>query len=250
MSVCSTRSGLFHAVPRGTPPAFPFWLALAAAIVLLLPERAPAQLRQPDPPRLSAQGYQLILDFEVGGGESYFARHLARPTWPGAASGVTIGVGYDLGYNSAAVIRADWIDLESAELERLAATAGRTGPGARQLARELRDILIGWNLAETVFQRVTLARFAALTARTFPGWAQLQPNAQAALVSLVFNRGSSLAGGRRVEMRRIRDHVARRDYRAIALELRSMKRHWRGTDIEAGMLRRREAEAQLVETCR
>jgi GH24 family phage-related lysozyme (muramidase) len=75
---------------------------------------------------------------------------------------------------------------------------------------------------------------------------RLHPNAQAALVSLVFNRGNSLVGERRSEMRAIRDAVARSDHREIARQLRAMVRLWRGTDIERGMTRRRNAEAALV----
>jgi GH24 family phage-related lysozyme (muramidase) len=190
----------------------------------------------------------LILDYEVGGGRPYYENHLARPTWPGASSGVTIGVGYDCGYNSAPVIRHDWDLLDNRARSRLAATALVSGARARPLASSLRDVLIRWNIAETVFNRVTLARFTSLTARTFPGFEQLETNAQAALVSLIFNRGSSMTGPRRAEMRAIRAAVPRRDYRAIAAQLRAMKRIWSGQGME-GLLRRREAEARLVESC-
>ena len=201
----------------------------------------------PSPPLLSPEGYQLLLDYEVGGGERYYTLKLARPTWPGYESGVTIGVGYDLGYNSAGVIRTDWHEVNRPWLGRLAAVSGIKGRPAKPEAAELRDILIAWRLAEGVFQRVTLTRFHQLAARTFPGFTDLHPNAQAALVSLVFNRGSSMTGPRRAEMRSIRDRVPRQDYAGIAADIRAMIPIWAGTSIEKGMRRRREAEARLVE---
>src|SRR3981081_336751 len=47
----------------------------------------------------SERAYELIIDFEVGG-RSEYERTYQRPEWPQGESGVTIGVGYDLGYNT------------------------------------------------------------------------------------------------------------------------------------------------------
>jgi len=200
----------------------------------------------PPAPLLSVAGYKLILDYEVGGGAPYYNKLLSRPTWPGEESGVTVGVGYDCGYNSRAVILGDWSEVRQAA--RLAAASGVTGPPAKARAAELRDILIAWGLAEEVFNRVTVTRFYQLAQRTYPGFDGLRPNAQAALVSLTFNRGSSMTGDRRAEMREIRDCVPRRDYAGMARANRASIRVWRGTSIETGMARRREAEARLMET--
>jgi GH24 family phage-related lysozyme (muramidase) len=52
---------------------------------------------------------------------------------------------------------------------------------------------------------------------------------------------------RRREMRAIRDAVADEDLQEIADQLRSMKRLWEGKNLD-GLLTRREAEAQLVES--
>jgi hypothetical protein len=221
-------------------------LAPALLLALVLPLTSRAAVALPPPPPPDAQGFQLILDHEVGGGERYYRSHLARPTWPGAASGVTVGIGYDLGYNSPPVILSDWAAVPPAP--RLAAVSGIRGRPAAAEAARLRDILIPWAAAEDVFARVTLARYYGLACRTYPGLDRLAPPAQWALVSLVFNRGSSLAGPRRAEMRRIRALVPRADYRAIAAEIRAMKRHWRGQGVD-GLIARREAEAQLVEAC-
>jgi len=85
---------------------------------------------------------------------------------------------------------------------------------------------------------VTLARFWGLCQRTWPGFDNLRPNAQAALLSLTFNRGSSMVGGNRREMRNIRDMTASKDYAGI----------WRNTPDGPGLIRRREAEAKLMLT--
>lgn len=223
-------------------------LLLAGALLLRLDALAQT-IGLEDTPPLNEASLQLVYDFEVGGGESYYNRFLVHPEWPGAASGVTIGVGYDLGYNSATVIQKDWDSLDTPITLRLTTAAGITGSKARSILGNYRDIRIGWDAADLVFQRVTLSRFYALTARTFPGFNRLRPNAQGGLTSLVFNRGSSMAGSSRVEMRKIRDLVPDEDYKGIAGQIRAMKRLWPlSSDVGLGLQRRREAEAKLVET--
>jgi GH24 family phage-related lysozyme (muramidase) len=207
-----------------------------------------ALTRLPDTPTLSPAGYQLILDYEVGGGQSYYDRFLSRPTWPGVQSGVTVGVGYDLGYNAAEVIRDDWRGLGATVSGRLAQCAGLTGQRAKTQTVTVSDVRIGWPAAKDVFDRTTLARFTALTAKTFPNFDALPADSQAALVSLVFNRGSSMYGDSRREMRAIRDLCAAArtsaDIRAIAAQIRAMKRLW---PTVRGLQLRRDAEADLVE---
>lgn len=190
---------------------------------------------------------RLLLRFEVGGGEEYYNRLLRSPTWPGEASGVTIGVGYDLGYNSPETIRHDWAgQLNDQIIERLVTVAGKKGQQARAALGSVRDIIIPWAAAFAVFQTVTIPKFWEKTSTVFPGVGDTHPNCQGGLLSLVFNRGESLVGDRRREMRAIRELVSAKDYREIARQIRLMKRLWRGTSIERGMSRRRDAEADLV----
>jgi len=80
-----------------------------------------------------------------------YNRFLIHPEWPGAASGVTIGVGYDLGYNSAAVIRQDW--AASDDVNQLATAAGITGSRARAILSAYRAISIQWDDADAVSPR-------------------------------------------------------------------------------------------------
>lgn len=204
----------------------------------------------PPAPVLSPEGYQLILDFEVGSGETYYNKFLKRLSWPGAFSGITAGIGWDAGYNSREVLLHDWQKLPPQDLNRFADTAGVTGQKAKAILPSVRDIMIEWNLASEVFNQTTLTKFYQLSKRTFPGFENLEPNAQAAIVSLIFNRGASLIGPRRGEMRKIKELIPKKDYQGIAVQIRKMKKIWNGTDIEAGMHRRREAEARLIESCK
>jgi GH24 family phage-related lysozyme (muramidase) len=57
-----------------------------------------------------------------------------------------------------------------------------------------------------------------------------------------------LKGSRRAEMARIRDLVPSKNYSAIAQEIRNMKRIWKGKGLD-GLLRRRDKEASLVDSC-
>lgn len=182
--------------------------------------------------------------------------------WPGGASGITLGHGYDLGFATVAEFRADWSPfLGTTALARLRVAIGRTGQAAARLAPEFRDILITPSAALAVFARATLPKWESITRKTFPGAELLPPAAFGALVSLVFNRGPSLTGERRREMRRINDaleawsklapfaqHAGQRPLLlSIAAQIRSMKRLWIGRGLD-GLLHRREAEARMVET--
>ncbi len=195
---------------------------------------------------VSRDGLDLILSFEVGDSTgSYYNRYLIHPEWPGAASGVTFGIGWDAGYNSREVLLSDWAILNGPEY-RLQNACGITGLKAKAILPDYRDIKVPYAAATAVFGSVTLARFYGLAKRTYPGLDKLRANAQWALTSLIFNRGSDLTGSRRSEMRAIKPLVASKDYQGISDQLLSMRRIWRGTDVGAGLIRRREAEANLV----
>ncbi|MEG3850621.1 pesticin C-terminus-like muramidase [Microcoleus sp. herbarium19] len=196
---------------------------------------------------LSYRAIELILEFEVGGGREYYESFLQRPTWPEGQSGITIGIGYDLGYNSIQVFNQDWHKLPDAEQQRLSNCCGLTEDAAKERLASVRDIIIPWELAWEVFNIVTVPKFYNLTKEAFPGFEQLPADVQGGLVSLVFNRGTSMQGNRRLEMRVVRDLVTKKNVSKIAEQIRKMKRIWLGTSIEKGMNRRRDAEADLIE---
>jgi len=202
---------------------------------------------------LNKKSLDLILEFEVGGGENYYNKFLKNPAWPGEQSGVTIGVGYDLGYVNKAEFTNDWKELPQKDFDRLYKVVGIKGITAKDLIRGLKDISIPWDLALKVFNNKTVTKFYNLTKQTFPNFDNLPENAKGGLVSLVFNRGAALEGDRRREMKLIRDGmklVSTFDQKAltfIANQIRNMKRIWIGGSIEKGMSRRRDAEAKLIE---
>lgn len=197
---------------------------------------------RPDSPNLTPEGLALIVNYEVGGKADYL--RWPRPEWPKGRSGVTQGIGYDNGYATRARIEADWQAI--AQVRRLGATAGITGSRAGELAKQVRDIIVHWDVALDVFQRVDIGRYREQAQRAFPGFDELKPSAQDALISLVYNRGPSMMGPNRVEMRQMRDlYVPRKDYAGLSSAFRRMIRVWVGTEIYGGMKSRREAEARL-----
>lgn len=191
----------------------------------------------------SPKALRLILDFEG----------LNQPgKWPGGASGVTIGIGYDLGYVTVDQFESDWAERLQVEVRtRLRDAVGLRAMRARNRASQLDDIRIRRAPSEEVFVQKTIPLYTVRAGQAFPGFAALPPDAQGALVSLVYNRGTSMVDDspedRRREMRAIRDAVAADDLQEIADQLRAMKRLWIGKGLD-GLLTRREAEAALVES--
>jgi len=139
-----------------------------------------------------------------------------RPPWPEGQWGITIGIGYDIGYNSVEVFNQDWQKLGDCERKRLRDCCGLTGEVAKQRLASVRDIIISWELAWEVFNVVTVPKFYNLTKKAFPGFEELPADLQGGLVSLVFNRGRSMEGDGHREMRAIRDLVPKKDVKGIA----------------------------------
>ena len=202
---------------------------------------------------ISKKSLDLILEFEVGGGEAYYNKFLKNPAWPEGQSGVTIGVGYDLGYVNKTEFSEDWKELPKEIFDRLYRVVGIKGYNAKNLIRGLKDIVIPWELSLQIFNNKTVTKFWNLTKDTFPNFDKMPEDAKGGLVSLVFNRGNALEGDRRREMKLIRDGMRitkafdQKSLTFIANQIRNMKRIWAGGSIEKGMNRRRDAEAKLIE---
>ena len=202
----------------------------------------------PEPsPDLPTRAVAFIAREEVSS-RQYYDTKCARPTWPGGASGVTIGVGYDLGYQGK--FDADWSDLLTpAQMDALQPWLGRQGAGASAGPAQLQAISIPWHAAWTVFIRRSLPGEITLTRATFHGPVALRPLCLGVLVSLVYNRGNGMTDspqypGNRKEMRDIRDAVAAGRLGDIPAALRAMKRLWPEGN---GLRDRREREAKLFE---
>ena len=151
---------------------------------------------------------------EEVGSRAYYDTHCARPDYPGGASGVTIGVGYDLGYQSN--FEADWAGaLLADQIGRLKVCLGLQGVAAREAVDSVSSIIVPWRSAWTVFLKRSVPDHVALTRATLPSPIPPQPLCLGALVSLVYNRGPAMEDspdhpGNRREMRQIRDAMARR----------------------------------------
>lgn len=214
---------------------------------------------------ISKRSVDMIISEEVTSPE-YYSKVYCKPTWPGnSASGVTIGIGYDLGYNTRAQIIADWRGrIKEDHLQVLLACSGLKGQAAKDKCAmpAVRAVNIPYGDAYAVFVKRSIPRFAAETRNCFPCVVNLQPDAQGALVSLIYNRGSRLTDigekenkeHARKELRDITKACEACDYPAIEKALLNMKRLWDGVpDFEGdheqklgGVLRRRDKEAALV----
>ena len=198
----------------------------------------------------SPKTLDLLLKYEVGGGKSYYDKFLSKFTWPKGASGPTIAIGIDCAYYTKTELSKIFNFLPQNQIELIQGSVGKTGEKGREYTRILRNagITVDWEKALDIFYSITWPKFTKLTNKTFLGATELKEDAYGAIVSIVFNRGTSLNGQSRLEMRNIRDLIPSKDYKGIAKEVRKMKRLWIGKGLD-GLLERRETEAKLIESC-
>jgi len=198
----------------------------------------------------SPETLKLLFDYEVGGGKPYYDKYLSKFTWPGGASGPTIGIGVDCGYYTKDELAKIFYFLPNDQIKLIQGASGKTSAAGKEYTKTLREagITVSWDQAKEIFETLTWPKFAKLAEKAFPGLDKLCDNAYGAIVSLVFNRGSSMSGNSRSEMREIRDLVKLKDYRSIAIEFQKMKRIWRSKGLD-GLLQRRDAESRLVLSC-
>jgi len=195
---------------------------------------------------------RVIMATEVGYAHpdnwSYYNKRCNKPIVPApdtTTSGVTIGIGYDCGQQTAQKILNDWspyIPMEQAQ--RLAATAGLKKHAALAEAVKMQDIIIPIEVALKQWYEKKLAYTAKQTASIYPNLANLHPYEQTCLISLVFNRGADLEGDRRKEMKDLVAATNLDDDKTMAKLFRDMKRLWPDT---RGLQIRRDLEAQFIE---
>ena len=210
---------------------------------------------QPEPYQYLATNGVAFIAREETGGLAYYNTVTRWPHFPGLSSGVTIGVGYDLRFNSEENFRDLWGGYLVPEiLDELSKDIGK--PGSKKRIKDLRKlgIEIPFKSAWPVFIKKTLPRFFSDTESIYPSLVRLPNLCRSVLVSLVFNRGNSLQGPRRSEMRAIRDILIKADdpslhklKRKLILsdiedEFISMQRLW---EPGSGVYKRRQAEANL-----
>ena len=201
--------------------------------------------------KISQAAFDLIVQEETGG-ESYYRKTEQSTDWPGGASGVTIGIGYDCGYASRKEIAFDWDgSISPAMIAALQDCAGITGSPARSHALAIRHVIdVPWAVALAVFQKRDVPKWEDRVAAVVPNTDKLSGDSFGALVSLAFNRGASFGGkgDRYREMRAIRQAMIAKNFKAIPGLLREMKRIWPpGSAGHADLTARREHEAVLFE---
>jgi hypothetical protein len=188
-----------------------------------------------------------IVEFEIGS-RAYYDKIAKHPSWPGGGSGVTIGIGYDLGQHTRDQFMADWRGREvtSEPFAALRAVCGLKGAMAKWVIHTVDSLSVDYSDAVEVFDQTVLPRYIAMTERAFPNCDKLTPDAFGALVDLVYNRGADVTSltDQRSEMRAIKLAMASLNLPAIPGYLRSMKRLWPNS---RGLQARRDWEADIFE---
>jgi hypothetical protein len=207
--------------------------------------------------RVSEAGARLMINLETGGRTYYERVYQGRPVWPGRVSGITLGVGYDLGYYSESAFRKDWALLGTEILNRFAVEGcigacppKKTPDQMRAMCKRVRDIQIAWNDAIKVYKVTMLPNWAFKTNAALPNCDLLNGDCFGALVALTLNRGEdkyARDGDRFKEMRAIKAAMSDRAFGEIPKLLEKMTRIWEGTDIERQMKRARGEEKRLFE---
>lgn len=182
--------------------------------------------------------------------ESVYNRIYQHPEWPGGASGVTIALGYDLGYASRDKIAADFKGKVSDDmLAVMQSCAGITGGAAHSKMLVVRSqIVIPWNVALDVFLNRDIPQWLHTNdLKLGPNMALLTPTCRGVLLSLSYNRGASYDAGsqpgdRFAEMRGIKHDIATKNFAHVSAQLRSMARLW---PVGNGVHSRRYREATL-----
>ena len=197
---------------------------------------------------------QQSIDFIVNeetGGAGYYSAVACHPVWPGGISGITIGVGYDLGENSLQAFQQAWgAVLPASDIAALTPAIGIKGGSAsveaqlQQLVHQLSGISIPWAAANSVFATSTLPHYEAMTLSTFPGLSGLNGLCIGAMVSLVYNRGTSLVGSSRSEMATIHNLIQAGTPAGVPDQFRAMVRLW---PTVPDLQKRRQAEADMFQ---
>jgi hypothetical protein len=203
----------------------------------------------PSTTQISQRASDLIIQLEVSS-QALYTKLFQRPTWPFGQSGVTIGIGYDMGYVNKDFLKEDWAGfIPDDAIARFSSVCGFKGDDANNVLGSVRDIMVNWDSALSQFQKRTQPLYIAETEGALDNTSMLSPDSLGAIVSLVYNRGASFrgSGDRYVEMRNIRSHMTAKEFDKIPGEFRSMKRLWAGQPNLAGLVNRRELEALLFQ---
>jgi hypothetical protein len=195
---------------------------------------------------------KVIMAFEVSwsptAGFAVYNKKYRKPVVPDPQhtdSGVTIGIGYDCGQYSGSKIRLDWQSVLPLHMvDALVKTAGLKKQDAVNSLALVGDVDVPIEVALQVFYNTTIFESAKLAAKIYPDLFNLHPIEQSVITGLIYNRGGSLEGPRRTEMRGLITAIKDDNDKEMADLIRSMCRLWPDTP---GLVTRRKTEAALIE---
>jgi hypothetical protein len=99
------------------------------------------------PRAISTRAFGLLLQHESGGHDYYVTVLGERPYWPGEQSGVTVGFGFDLGYQSKTELDAAWLphlgEVGCGQLVKALGLTPGEGPDAAERKAMIRALVAG-----------------------------------------------------------------------------------------------------------
>jgi hypothetical protein len=205
---------------------------------------------KPSATPVSAAALEMMIAFCVRDREVY-DQEFSKAYWPGQQTGVTIGIGYDLGYSTSAHVAADWESHIGSEwTHKLVSGLGIHGePAGSFLAGYFNKagLDIPWDMALAVFAERVVPRWVGIVERALQGTDKLTRHQLGALVSLASSRGAHFVtpGDDHAEMRQIAEHMKNAEFDKIPGRIRAMARLW---PDRPGLRNRRHIEAMLFET--
>lgn len=133
--------------------------------------------RSPDPNAFVVSRGQVTFDSEGTEGGKYHSRKLH---WPGGASGVTIGRGYDMKYRTATEIQEDLVaaGVPADVAKQLAAGAKKSYLGARKFVRNNASLEISPEAQKALFETV-YAEYQEMAKDLVCGWSGNAKNCDA-----------------------------------------------------------------------
>lgn len=203
---------------------------------------------------LSKDSIDFIIDNETGG-KAYYEKYLIHPTVPGDPdsptnnSGITIGVGDDLGQ----MTKEEFLDkygriFPPDDEAKLLKCIGLHRDNSRAKLSTVKHIVLPWDLAQRIFVIKTVPIEVEKTEKTFGEMFHRLPEmCKSALVSIVFNRGPSMEKGQGLpSWQAIRSLVlfgTKDRWADISMYIRKMG----AVSDQKGITNRRNAEAKFFQ---
>ena len=173
-----------------------------------------------------------IMAFEVSwspvSGFEVYNRKYRKPVVPdpvNTSSGVTIGIGYDCGQYTANKIKLDWQSILPLNMvNALVRVAGLQKQQAVNSLPLVSAVDVPIEAALQVFYNTTIFDSARKASKIYPDLFKLHPVEQSVITGLVYNRGDSLVGDRRTEMKQL----------IVAIKMMMIKRWQTSSGLCAG----------------